>query len=187
MKQLRPEQKTIVKRGVLLAAIVALLIVAAWANSVLSDDDVTTIGSVSTAKGSERTANASETPAATAASAQLRTGDYFADFRSDRAAVRAQEIELLDGVINDDKDDGAVKEASESKVRISRAMEQEFALEQTLLAKGYDDVAAIVRDDLVTVAVKKADLDQTDAARILEAVRQETDFDAESTKIIPVQ
>ncbi len=181
MKKLRPEHKILVKRSALVLTIVLLLVAAAWVNGTMQDEPLA-------ANASPAIASRSPQPAAsTQASAQKKTGDYFADFRTDRAAIRAEQIALLDSVIDSGGDKAAVREALTRKTALSAYMEQEFAIEQTLMAKGYADVAAIVRDDLVTVAVKKADLNQTDAARILEAAKNETGQDAGHIKTIPVE
>jgi len=182
MKKLDPRHKALLQQGGVLCAIVTLLVAAVLSNGTPG------LFPASTSK----TPHPSATPQAKAAAAPVASkipasGDYFVDFRAERADIRAEQLRLLNEVIEKGTDDPAAREASVLKVAVCGYIEQEFAIEQTLLAKGYDDVAAIVRGNLATVTVKKETLNKTDAARILDAVLRETGLNAECVKIIPAQ
>ena len=115
------------------------------------------------------------------------TGDFFRDFRAQRETARADEIALLDGIVNrQGAPEQSVREADARKVELTRYTEQERAIEKLLVAKGFEDAAAFVQEDTVSIAVKKEKLSEEDTAKILELAMRQTEQPAENIKIIPV-
>ena len=115
------------------------------------------------------------------------TGDFFKDFRAQRETARADEIALLDGIVNrQGAPEESVREADARKIDLTRYTEQERAIEKLLVAKGFEDAAAFVQEDTVSIAVKKEKLSEEDTAKILELAMRQTDQPAENIKIIPV-
>lgn len=115
------------------------------------------------------------------------TGDFFKDFRAQRETARADEIALLDGIVNrQGAPEKSVREADARKIELTRFTEQERAIEKLLVAKGFEDAAAFVQEDTVSIAVKKEKLSEEDTAKILELAMRQTDQPAENIKIIPV-
>lgn len=126
-------------------------------------------------------------PDAQDAQAEQTTGDFFKDFRAQREQARADEIALLDSIVDrKDAPQESVHEADARRIELTRAMEQERMLEKMLIAKGFEDAAAFVLEDNVTIAVKKAALEEQDTAKILELALRCTGQDADQIKIIPV-
>lgn len=129
-------------------------------------------------------AAAAQTPLAQEAAG---TGDFFKDFRAQRETARADEIALLDDIVNrQGAPEESVREADARKVELTRFTEQERAIEKLLVAKGFEDAAAFVQEDTVSIAVKQEKLSEEDTARILELAMRQTDQSAENIKIIPV-
>lgn len=115
------------------------------------------------------------------------TGDFFKDFRAQRETARADEIALLDGIVNrQNAPDQSVREADERKIELTHFTEQERAIEKLLVAKGFEDAVAFVQEDTVSIAVKKEKLSEEDTAKILELAIRQTDQPVENIKIIPV-
>ena len=115
------------------------------------------------------------------------TGDFFKDFRAQRETARADEIALLDGIVNrQGAPEKSVREADARKIELTRFTEQERAIEKLLVAKGFEDAAAFVLEETVSIAVEKEKLSEEDTAKILELAMRQTDQPAENIKIIPV-
>lgn len=115
------------------------------------------------------------------------TGDFFKDFRAQRETARADEIALLDDIVNrQNAPDQSVREADERKIELTHFTEQERAIEKLLVAKGFEDAVAFVQEDTVSIAVKKEKLSEEDTAKILELAIRQTDQPVENIKIIPV-
>lgn len=115
------------------------------------------------------------------------TGDFFKDFRAQREQARADEIVLLDSIVQrQGAPEESVREADKRKIELTHATEQERMIEKMLIAKGFEDAAAFVTEDIVSIAVKKAELSDNDTAKILELALSYTDQQAENIKIIPV-
>ena len=136
-------------------------------------------------------ASASAADAGTGAETPLAqlagTGDFFKDFRAQRETARADEIALLDGIVNrQGAPEQSVREADERKIELTRFTEQERAIEKLLVAKGFEDAAAFVQENTVSIAVKKEKLSQEETAKILELAMRQTDQPAQNIKIIPV-
>lgn len=115
------------------------------------------------------------------------TGDFFKDFRAQRETARADEIELLDTIINrENAPKESVAEADARKIELTYYTEQERAIEKLLVAKGFEDVAAFVQDGMVSIVVKQEKLSDADTAKILELAMRQTEQEAGNIKIIPV-
>ena len=123
----------------------------------------------------------------TAVLQENETGDFFRDFRLQREQTRADEIALLNEIIDrPNAPEDSIKEADLRKVELTRATEQERMMEKMLVAKGFEDAAAFVMEDSLTLAVKKAELTQEDTAKILELALRCTGLEAQNIKIVPV-
>ncbi len=115
------------------------------------------------------------------------TGDFFKDFRAQRETARADEIALLDSIIERKNAPAeSVRDADARKIELTRFTEQERAIEKLLVAKGFEDVAAFVQEGTVSVVVKKEKLSDADTAKILELAMRQTEQEAGNIKIIPV-
>ena len=110
----------------------------------------------------------------------------FAQFRTDKEATRAKEIEYLDSVINSgEADEATVNEAMSQKVAITTYMEQETNIEGLLKSSGYQDAVVTIASDSVNVVVSEEALTDDQAVQILEIVKTTTGQSAQNIKIIP--
>ena len=128
----------------------------------------------------------SAAPAAEEAQSAAQTGDFFKDFRAQRETARADEIALLDSIVQrENAPEDSVKKADERRIELTRFTEQERAIEKLLVAKGFEDAAAFVQEGTVTIVVKKEKLTDEEIARILEMAMRQTGQEASNIKIIP--
>ena len=127
----------------------------------------------------------SAAPAAEEAQSAAQTGDFFKDFRAQRETARADEIALLDSIVQrENAPEDSVKKA-DRKFELTRFTEQERAIEKLLVAKGFEDAAAFVQEGTATIVVKKEKLTDEEIARILEMAMRQTGQEASNIKIIP--
>ena len=128
----------------------------------------------------------SAAPAAEEAQSASQTGDFFKDFRAQRETARADEIALLDSIVQrENAPEDSVKKADERRIELTRLTEQERAIEKLLVAKGFEDAAAFVQEGTATIVVKKEKLTDEEIARILEMAMRQTGQEASNIKIIP--
>lgn len=128
----------------------------------------------------------SAAPAAEEAQSAAQTGDFFKDFRAQRETARADEIALLDSIVQrENAPEDSVKKADERRIELTRFTEQERAIEKLLVAKGFEDAAAFVQEGTATIVVKKEKLTDEEIARILEMAMRQTGQEASDIKIIP--
>ena len=128
----------------------------------------------------------SAAPAAEEAQSTAQTGDFFKDFRAQRETARADEIALLDSIVQrENAPEDSVKKADERRIELTRFTEQERAIEKLLVAKGFEDAAAFVQEGTATIVVKKEKLTDEEIARILEMAMRQTGQEASNIKIIP--
>ncbi len=128
----------------------------------------------------------SAAPAAEEAQSAAQTGDFFKDFRAQRETARADEIALLDSIVQrENAPEDSVKKADERRIELTRFTEQERAIEKLLVAKGFEDAAAFVQEGTATIVVKKEKLTDEEIARILEMAMRQTGQEASYIKIIP--
>ncbi len=128
----------------------------------------------------------SAAPAAEEAQSASQTGDFFKDFRVQRETARADEIALLDSIVQrENAPEDSVKKADERRIELTRFTEQERAIEKLLVAKGFEDAAAFVQEGTATIVVKKEKLTDEEIARILEMAMRQTGQEASNIKIIP--
>ncbi len=115
------------------------------------------------------------------------TGDFFKDFRAQRETARADELALLDSIVQrENAPEDSVREADARRVQLTRFYEQERGIEKLLIAKGFEDAAAFIQEGSVSVVVKKETLSQSDSDKILEIALRESGQEAANIKVIPV-
>ena len=130
----------------------------------------------------------SAAPAAEEAQSAAQTGDFFKDFRAQRETARADEIALLDSIVQrENAPEDSVKKADERRIELTRFTEQERAIEKLLVAKGFEDAAAFVQEGTATIVVKKEKLTDEEIARILEMAMRQTGQEASNINIIPAR
>lgn len=123
---------------------------------------------------------------AVAASAEaLSAADsFYAEYRLQREQVRANELELLQGIIEDESSSKEMCEkANERKLQIAQNMEYEMMTENVLFAKSFGQTVVMLGKDTATV-VLSGQFDDVKAAAVAEAVAGVTGVGYENIIII---
>ena len=112
---------------------------------------------------------------------------YFASARLNRQQARDSALELLQEAAADEKaDQKVVDEANASIQTMAEDTLSEAQVENLVTAKGYGDCVCFIGEDGVNLVVSSTDqgLSETDIAKIVEIVREETGLSADQIKII---
>ncbi len=131
-------------------------------------------------------ANATTT---TSANSGVTEANYFTTYRSERTTARNEEIIQLDSVIAlYEAGDEKYEEATEMKMDIVAAMEQELVLENMVKSLGFSDTVVSVSTDSdnVNVFINSAELNYDTALSIYNMMKNETGIVAGNIIIMPV-
>ena len=112
---------------------------------------------------------------------------YFASARLNRQQARDSALELLQEAAADEKaDQKVVDEANASIQTMADDTLSEAQVENLVTAKGYGDCVCFIGEDGVNLVVSSTDqgLSETDIAKIVEIVREETGLSADQIKIM---
>lgn len=123
------------------------------------------------------------------ASDGVTTANYFTTYRSERTSTRNEELVQLDSVIAlYEAGDEKYEEATEMKMEIVAAMEQELILETMVKSLGFSDavVAVSTDSDNVNVFINSAELNYDTALSIYNMMKNETGIVAGNIIIMPV-
>ncbi|MEG1516347.1 MAG: SpoIIIAH-like family protein [Clostridia bacterium] len=113
--------------------------------------------------------------------------DPLAQFRTDRAQLRARETAQLRGVADDRAAGDAVRDkAREMLLELAQYSEQELTLEGVLRARGFPNPLATVHEDSVNILIQADAITRAQSATILELAMRETGESGGNIKIIPV-
>lgn len=129
------------------------------------------------------------TETVTSAEGEVTTANYFTTYRSERATTRNEEIVQLDSVIAlYEEGDEKYEAATEMKMEIVAAMEQELILENMVKSLGFSDavVSVSVDSDNVNVFINSAELNYDTALSIYTMLKEETGIVAGNIIIMPV-
>ena len=119
----------------------------------------------------------------------VTTANYFTTYRSERTATRNEELVQLDSVIAlYESGDEKYEAATEMKMEIVAAMEQELVLENMVKSLGFSDavVSVSVDSDNVNVFINSAELNYDTALSIYNMLKTETGVVAGNIIIMPV-
>lgn len=115
---------------------------------------------------------------------------YFASARLNRQQARDSALELLQEAAADEKaEQTVVDEANASIQTMAEYTLSEAQVENLVTAKGYGDCVCFIGEDGVNLVVSATEqgLSETDIAKIVEIVREETGLGADKIKIIEAQ
>ena len=113
--------------------------------------------------------------------------EMITEIKLNREQVRAQNKEVLMGIINNEGLSEEQKQNAVNELIASTAIsEKEAAAERLLEAKGFKDVVVSITDDTVDVVVNMSELSDADRAQIEDIVKRKTDMVAEKIVITPV-
>ena len=154
------------KKIVVMSSLVALLAATAVFNFVLANETETT-----------------------SANGDVTAANYFTTYRSERTSTRNEELVQLDSVIAlYEVGDEKYEAATEMKMEIVAAMEQELILENMVKSLGFSDavVAVSTDSDNVNVFINSSELNYDTALSIYNMMKNETGIVAGNIIIMPV-
>lgn len=120
---------------------------------------------------------------------EVQTG-YFSSARLNRQQARDSALSMLqDAAADDAANQTIIDEANESIQTMAAAAMTEAQIENLVTAKGYTDCICFIGDTSasVVVAAIEGGLTDSDTARIMEIVKEETGLSASEIKIIEAQ
>lgn len=115
----------------------------------------------------------------------IANGDYAVNYKEQREIKRQEEVAYLDSIIDNElTDKETLADAQSQKVEIVRSMEKELTVEGLLGAKGFENSIVTVHTGSVNVVIRSKEIDEAQAAQILDIVQKETGESAKNIKII---
>ena len=128
-------------------------------------------------------------PAGANVGGSVTPANYFTTYRSERTTTRNEELLQLDSVIAlYEEGDEKYEEATNMKMEIVAAMEQELVLENMVKSLGFSDavVSVSVDSDNVNVFINSSELNYDTALSIYNMMKNETGIVAGNIIIMPV-
>lgn len=115
---------------------------------------------------------------------------YFSTARLNRQQARDNALELLQQAAADENADQAMVDEANASIQVMAAYTMsEAQVENLVTAKGYGDCICFINDSSVSVVVSSTEngLNESDIAKIVEIVQQETGLTANQIKIIETE
>lgn len=110
---------------------------------------------------------------------------YFVEHRLSRDKLRANLVDRLSEIINNDNTTEAKRsEAQEEIIKIGRVSEQELMIEGLIKSKGFNDTVVFLGEKDIKVVVDSEELSEQDMVKILDIVQSETEYDINNIKIM---
>ncbi len=153
------------KKIIVLSCMIALLLVTAIFNFVLSTDRV---------DSTDVLAN---------------SASYFSQYRLERVTTRNEELMQIDEVLKTATvESDEYKKALELKTDLAVNTERELLLESLIKAYGFEDAVVVIglESDSVNVIAKSSELTTDDAILIYTVISEEINVSPENVKIIPI-
>ncbi len=123
------------------------------------------------------------------ADGNMTSSNYFETYRAERTATRSEELIQLDSVIAlYEEGETKYEEATQMKMDIVEAMEQELVIENMVRSLGFSDavVSVSVESDNVNVFINASELNYDTALSIYTMLKNETGIVAGNVIIMPV-
>ena len=183
MEKLGGAMKKLGRRNWIIIGAVALIGVTVFLNFILFGGTGT--GGFDYDGGGTEAGGELENPGETNASLKGEDG-YFSSVQVSRQRARDEALEVLQGVVDNEKADEASKaEALLQISRLAKEMSQESEIETLVLAKGFDACVAVVNDGSASIVVKcEGGLIPSRIAQINEIVYEQTGILPEGINII---
>lgn len=115
-----------------------------------------------------------------------KDGDnYFVDFRLSRDKIRAESIDRLDSIIDNEMTEQSVRnEAQQEVINIGKITEKELQIEGLIQSKGFDDALVFLTTEDIKIVVSTDELNEQEMVMILDIVKSETNLEMENIKIM---
>ena len=153
------------KKIIVLSCMIALLLVTAVFNFVLSTDRVDSTDVLAS------------------------SSSYFSQYRLERVTTRNEELMQIDEVLKTASvESEEYKKALDLKTDLAVNTERELLLESLIKAYGFEDAVVVIglESDSVNVIAKSSELTTDDAILIYTVISEEINVGPENVKIIPI-
>ena len=111
--------------------------------------------------------------------------DFFVEYRMQRERVRANEIEMLERMIeNPNISPEGKKKAEAQLLSLTATMEEELLVENMLKAQGYKDVIIFTKEGQASVVVQAVKLNEEQFLQIAETVSNATGVRMENIAVL---
>lgn len=188
---MKNKQGSKLKKGFVMAALVAALGGAVWLNmnySAASGELLQNSTETSNAKTLGETEYVNQNTEASATQTSAKVADYFSKARSEREKTRNEAIALLKETVNDTKAETEAKKSATEKLNtIAENMEKEAAIETVVKAKGFEDAVAVIGEKEINIMVPGGELTQSQVLQIQDAVTANSSILVENIKIVPIK
>ncbi|SHH54187.1 SpoIIIAH-like family protein [Sporanaerobacter acetigenes] len=115
----------------------------------------------------------------------LKNNNYFIEYRLARDKMRGNLVERLKEIVEDEKSSSEmITKAQNEIIRLGNLSEKELYIEGLVKAKGFEEALVFLKEDGVKVVVSADELTEQDVVKILEIVKNETNFDSANIKIM---
>lgn len=185
-----PKRRMIVlkKKQLASAALIMLVAIAGYLNytfkyDIADPDAITVYNEASKKIGEAQMVNAGDS----APEKHKSTNGYFSEARLQRETKREETIDTLLELINSDGADKAAKTVAEEQIaELSKYTESEVTMENLIKAKGYEDAVVFMGENLVSIAVFSAGLNEVDAAVISDIATSVTGYSTDKINIVEI-
>ena len=110
---------------------------------------------------------------------------YFASTQVSRQRARDEAIEVLQGVVDNEKSDDATKAQALADIsRIAKDMEAEANIETLIMSKGFEQCVAVINGDAASIVVKSDGLIASQISQINEIVYEQAGISPTNITII---
>ena len=100
--------------------------------------------------------------------------NYFASTQVSRQRARDEAIEVLQGVVDNERSDDATKAQALADIsRIAKDMEAEANIETLIMSKGFEQCVAVINGDAASIVVKSDGLIASQISQINEIVYEQ--------------
>ena len=114
------------------------------------------------------------------------TVSHFDSYRADRTSSRNEQMLLLDSMISSETTDVQSKESAEAlKLELIETMESELVLEGLIKAQGFSDAVISMNDNSINIVVNSSELTESEVAKIVSVVVNETEYSPEQVVVYP--
>lgn len=115
----------------------------------------------------------------------LQSSNYFVEYRLARDKMRGNLVDRLKEIVDDERSSqDMITKAQNEIIRIGDMTEKELYMEGMIKAKGFQDALVFLKDDGVKVVVSTNNLTEQDVIKVLDIVKNETNFDSSQIKIM---
>ena len=113
--------------------------------------------------------------------------DFFINYRLEREKARSRQLEMLQGLIDDEKSSAEIRQQSQQKIiEQAEAIEQELMLESILVAKYGGEAAVFVQSEKVNVVlnISPENMSDSEAEKIASVVDNYTGIGYENVIVV---